>query len=51
MPKEKSKSGILNWPPEKTVKYSLTEREKDIESGEYIEIPVISEKERPEETR
>lgn len=42
MPNGNSKTeGNLNWPPEKTCKYSISEREQEIESGEYIEISLI----------
>ncbi len=42
MPNDNSKTeGMLKWPPEKTYKYSISEREIEIESGEYMEIPLI----------
>lgn len=50
MPNENKKSE-LKWPPEKTFKYSITEREKSIEDGEYLEIPIVNENERQENTR
>ena len=36
-----NKQGNLNWPPERTCKYDISEREAEIESGEYIEIPIV----------
>lgn len=52
MPNENKKSvGKLNWPPERTYKYSITEREEAIKDGDYIEIPIISEKEKNQESR
>ena len=51
MPNDSKKTeGKLNWPPEKTCQYSITEREIEIENGEYIEIPIIEENKK-EQTR
>lgn len=41
MPNDNKTKGNLNWPPERTCKYSISEREAEIEAGEYIEIPIM----------